>query len=93
MNEFVPPKRKTPSQEIGAEDTARLIEPVPDPSTGVKEGDTPVGPSAEGQEALNPSIGDQRANKSTPDRFFKIRKVLQQVWRRVTACSMNNHCM
>ena len=92
MNEFVPPKGKPPCQEIGAEDTARLREPVPGPSTGVQE-EAPVGPVAEGQEAPNPSIGDQGATKSTPDRLFKIRPVLQQVWRRVTACSMNNNCM
>ena len=78
-------REKPPCQEIGAEDIACLTEPVPDPSTGVQKGDTPVGPSAEGQEAPNPSIGDQGATKPTP--------VLQQVWRRVTACSINNHCM
>ena len=93
MNEFIPPTRKPPCQEIGAEDTTRLTEPVPGPSTGVQEGHTSVGPSAEGQEAPNPSIGDQGAPKPTPDRLFKIRPVLQQVWRLVTACSMNNHCI
>ena len=65
MNEVIIPKKPL-SQQVGAEDTARLTQPVPDPST-------------EGQVAHNPSLGVKGATTTTTDRLFKMRPVLQQV--------------